>query len=75
MNVAVPVLPSRERVKRTSGKIFSFRFKNPNILDKNTAKEGEITGMYLIVRKVFLKHVMLMHVLLTENLKQLNQFI
>ena len=26
----------------------TFRFKNPNILDKNTTKEGEITGMYLI---------------------------
>ena len=26
----------------------TFRFKNPNILDKKTAKEGEITGMYLI---------------------------
>ena len=26
----------------------TFRFKNPNILDKNTAKKGEITGMYLI---------------------------
>lgn len=26
----------------------TFRFKNPNILDKNTIKEGEITGMYLI---------------------------
>jgi photosystem II protein len=26
----------------------TFCFKNPNILDKNTAKEGEITGMYLI---------------------------
>ena len=26
----------------------TFRFKNPNILDQNTAKEGEITGMYLI---------------------------
>ena len=26
----------------------TFHFKNPNILDKNTAKEGEITGMYLI---------------------------
>ena len=23
----------------------TFRFKNPNILDKSTAKEGEITGM------------------------------
>ena len=26
----------------------TFHFNNPNILDKNTAKEGEITGMYLI---------------------------
>mgnify|MGYP006206114961 FL=1 len=26
----------------------TFRFKNPNILDKSTSKEGEITGMYLI---------------------------
>ena len=26
----------------------TFKFKNPNILDKNTANEGEITGMYLI---------------------------
>jgi|TARA_B110000967_G_scaffold209943_1_gene268807 photosystem II protein len=26
----------------------TFRFLNPNILDKSTAKEGEITGMYLI---------------------------
>ena len=26
----------------------TFRFKNPNILDKNTVKKGEITGMYLI---------------------------
>ena len=26
----------------------TFRFKNPNILDKSTAKEGEITRMYLI---------------------------
>ena len=26
----------------------TFKFKNPNILNKNTAKEGEITGMYLI---------------------------
>lgn len=26
----------------------TFRFKNPNILDKSTIKEGEITGMYLI---------------------------
>lgn len=26
----------------------TFCFKNPIILDKSTAKEGEITGMYLI---------------------------
>ena len=26
----------------------TFVFKNPNILDKRTTKEGEITGMYLI---------------------------
>jgi len=26
----------------------TFRFKNPNILDKNTTQEGEITGMYLV---------------------------
>jgi len=26
----------------------TFIFKNPNILDKRTTKEGEITGMYLI---------------------------
>nr|ULD16013.1 photosystem II protein psb28 [Cylindrotheca closterium] len=26
----------------------TFKFKNPTILDKNTIKEGEITGMYLI---------------------------
>jgi photosystem II protein len=26
----------------------TFRFENPNILDKSNAKQGEITGMYLI---------------------------
>ena len=26
----------------------TFVFRNPNILDKRTTKEGEITGMYLI---------------------------
>ena len=26
----------------------TFRFKNPNILDRSTLKGGEITGMYLI---------------------------
>jgi photosystem II protein len=33
----------------------TFRFKNPNILDKNTAKEGEITGMYLIDKEGILE--------------------
>ena len=32
-----------------------FRFKNPNILDKNTAKKGEITGMYLIDKEGILE--------------------
>ena len=26
----------------------TFHFKNPNILDKNTTRQGKITGMYLI---------------------------
>jgi photosystem II protein len=26
----------------------TFTFKSPNILDKSTSKEGEITGMYLL---------------------------
>jgi photosystem II protein len=26
----------------------TFIFQNPNVLDPNTAKEGEITGMYMI---------------------------
>ena len=26
----------------------TFKFKKPNILDKRSSKEGEITGMYLI---------------------------
>jgi photosystem II protein len=26
----------------------TFLFENPNLLDKNTMKEGEITGMYLL---------------------------
>ena len=26
----------------------TFKFKNPNILNKKIAKEGQITGMYLI---------------------------
>ena len=32
-----------------------FRFKNPNILDKSTTKEGEITGMYLIDKEGILE--------------------
>lgn len=37
---------TRSRDKSTG--TATFQFKNPNILDKNTAKKGEITGMYLI---------------------------
>lgn len=33
----------------------TFRFKNPNILNKNTLKEGEITGMYLIDKEGILE--------------------
>ena len=33
----------------------TFRFKNPNILDKSTIKEGEITGMYLIDKEGILE--------------------
>lgn len=33
----------------------TFRFKNPNILDKSTAKKGEITGMFLIDKEGVLK--------------------
>lgn len=33
----------------------TFRFKNPNILDKMTLKEGEITGMYLIDKEGILE--------------------
>ena len=33
----------------------TFRFKHPNILDKSTVKEGEITGMYLIDNEGILK--------------------
>ncbi len=40
----VRLTPSRDGSTGTA----TFRFKNPNILDKSTAKQGEITGMYLI---------------------------
>ena len=33
----------------------TFVFKNPNILDKRTTKEGEITGMYLIDKEGILE--------------------
>lgn len=32
-----------------------FQFKNPNILNKNTSKKGEITGMYLIYKEDILE--------------------
>ena len=33
----------------------TFKFKNPNILDKKTSKQGEITGMYLIDQEGVIK--------------------
>lgn len=33
----------------------TFRFKNPTILDKSTAKIGEITGMYLVDKEGILE--------------------
>ena len=33
----------------------TFCFKNPNILDKTTTKNGEITGMYLIDKEGILE--------------------
>ena len=33
----------------------TFQFKNPNILDKSTITEGEITGMYLIDKEGILE--------------------
>ena len=33
----------------------TFVFKNPNILDKRTTREGEITGMYLIDKEGILE--------------------
>jgi len=44
------VLPNVDLTRSRDGSTgtATFRFKNPNILDKSTAKEGEITGMYLI---------------------------
>jgi photosystem II protein len=45
-----PVLPDVRLTRSRDGSTgtATFRFKNPNILDKSTAKQGEITGMYLI---------------------------
>ena len=44
------VLPNIDLTRSRDGSTgtATFRFKSPNILDKSTAKEGEITGMYLI---------------------------
>ena len=33
----------------------TFRFKNPNILDKSTVRKGEITGMYLVDKEGILE--------------------
>lgn len=45
-NILPDVRLTRSRDESTG--TATFRFKNPNILDKNTLKRGEITGMYLI---------------------------
>ena len=44
------VLPDVRLTRSRDGRTgtATFRFKNPNILEKSTAKDGEITGMYLI---------------------------
>ena len=44
------VLPNVKLTRSRDGSTgtATFRFKDPNILDKSTTKEGEITGMYLI---------------------------
>lgn len=44
------ILPDVRLTKSRDGSTgtATFCFKNPNILNKTTAKEGEITGMYLI---------------------------
>lgn len=50
LGVNEKVLPNIRLTRSRDGSTgtATFRFKNPNILDKNTAKEGEITGMYLV---------------------------
>ena len=44
------VLPDVQLTRSRNGSTgtATFRFKNPTILNKDTSKEGEITGMYLI---------------------------
>lgn len=44
------VLPNVRLTRSRNGSTgtATFCFKNPTILDKSTAKKGEITGMYLI---------------------------
>ena len=36
------------RAKDGSSGIATFKFQNPNVFDASTAKEGEITGLYMI---------------------------
>ena len=48
----------------------TFRFKNPNILDKSTAKEGEITGRYLIDEEGTIFHEGVNHMPLGRNVNE-----
>lgn len=36
------------RARDGSSGIATFRFQNPNVFDASTAKDGEVTGMYLV---------------------------
>ena len=49
-NINEQIIPEIKLTRSRDGSTgtATFRFKNPNILDKSTSKEGEITGMYLI---------------------------
>jgi len=47
----------------------TFRFKNPDILDKSTAKEGKLQVCIYLTRKEFLKQEMSTRGLLMVNRK------
>ena len=64
----------------------TFRFKNPNILNRYTARKGEITGMYLIdiegileTRDVYTyfingKPIIIESIYIMKNLESWNRF-